>query len=154
MRGRGSDFVSPAELARRRAAGDIGYDDVVVLLRTTLMDPFTLEAARGDKDYIALFPEMLLPLLRKVRRILEISTPLRVPADLERLAEIRRFVRERATAFVLDPDLLPRSAPGRGQSGHQHHRPWLSGPCGVCRDRGGARRRRPGDTPARLDPAF
>jgi len=71
------------------------------------MDPFTLEAARGDKDYIALFPEMLLSLLRKVRRMLEISTPLRVPADLERLAEIRRFVRERATALVLDPDLLP-----------------------------------------------
>jgi anti-sigma regulatory factor (Ser/Thr protein kinase) len=103
---RGSDFVSPPELAQRRAAGAKGYDDAVVFLRTTLMNPFTLEAARGDQDYIELFLETLLPLLRKVRRTLEISTPLRIPADLERLVEIRRFVRERATTLGVDPDLL------------------------------------------------
>jgi anti-sigma regulatory factor (Ser/Thr protein kinase) len=104
---RGSDLVSPAELAQRRVAGDKGYDDVVVFLRTTLMNPFTLEPVRGDKDYIELFLETLLPLLRKVRRTLEISTPLRIPADLERLAEIRGFVRERATTLGVDPDVLP-----------------------------------------------
>jgi glutamate/tyrosine decarboxylase-like PLP-dependent enzyme/anti-sigma regulatory factor (Ser/Thr protein kinase) len=102
----GSYFVSPAELAQRRAAGKTGYDDVVVFLRTTLMNPFTLEPVRGDKDYIQLFLETLLPLLRKVRRTLEIGTPLRVPADLERLAEIRRFVKERATMLGVDLDVL------------------------------------------------
>jgi glutamate/tyrosine decarboxylase-like PLP-dependent enzyme/anti-sigma regulatory factor (Ser/Thr protein kinase) len=101
------DFVSSAELAQRRAAGETGYDDVVVFLRTTLMNPFTQERARGDKDYMALFFEILLPLLRQVRRTLEISVPLRIPADLERLAEIRRFVEERATTLGADPDLLP-----------------------------------------------
>jgi glutamate/tyrosine decarboxylase-like PLP-dependent enzyme/anti-sigma regulatory factor (Ser/Thr protein kinase) len=103
----GSYFVSPAELAQRRVAGEPGYDDVVVLLRTTLMNPFLLEPVRDDKDYIQLFLETLLPLLRKVRRTLEISTPLRVPADLEKLAQIRRFVRERATTLGVDPDLIP-----------------------------------------------
>ncbi len=103
---RGSFFVSPAELAQRRAGGDKGYDDVVVFLRTTLMNPFTLEPVRGDKDYIQLFLETLLPLLRKVRRKLEISTPLRIPAALERLAEIRRFVKERATTLGVEPDVL------------------------------------------------
>jgi anti-sigma regulatory factor (Ser/Thr protein kinase) len=102
----GSCFVSPVELARRRAAGDQGYDDGLVVLRTTLMNPFLLEPARGDKDYLHLFLETLLPLLRKVRRTLEISTPLRVPADLERLAEIRRFVEERATTLGVERDLL------------------------------------------------
>jgi len=103
----GSCFVSPAELARRRAAGDQGYDDGLVVLRTTLMNPFLLEPVRGDKDYLHLFLETLPPLLRKVRRTMEISTPLRVPADLERLAEIRRFVKERATTLGVDPDALP-----------------------------------------------
>jgi glutamate/tyrosine decarboxylase-like PLP-dependent enzyme/anti-sigma regulatory factor (Ser/Thr protein kinase) len=103
---RGSYFVSPAELAQRRAAGDKGYDDVVVFLRTTLMNPFTLEPVRGDRDYIQLFLETLLPLLRKVRRELEISAPLRIAADLEGLAEIRRFVKERATTLSVDPDVL------------------------------------------------
>jgi glutamate/tyrosine decarboxylase-like PLP-dependent enzyme/anti-sigma regulatory factor (Ser/Thr protein kinase) len=103
----GSCFVSPVELARRRAAGDQGYDDGLVVLRTTLMNPFLLEPVQGDRDYLHLFLETLLPLLRKVRRTLEISTPLRIPADLERLAEIRRFVKERAMTLGVDPDLLP-----------------------------------------------
>jgi anti-sigma regulatory factor (Ser/Thr protein kinase) len=103
----GSRFVSPAELAQRRAAGDQGYDDGLVVLRTTLMNPFLLEPVRGDKDYLHLFLEILLPLLRRVRRTLEISFPLRVPARLENLSEIRRFVRERATALDVDPDVIP-----------------------------------------------
>jgi anti-sigma regulatory factor (Ser/Thr protein kinase) len=100
-------FVSSADAAQRRAAGATGYDDVVVVLRTTLMNPFILEPVRGEKDYIELFLETLLPLLRKVRRTLEISTPLRIPADLERLTELRQFVKERATTLDVDPDLLP-----------------------------------------------
>jgi serine/threonine-protein kinase RsbW len=103
----GRYFVSPAELARRRAAGEEGYDDAVVFLRTTLMNPFTLEAVRGDQDYIQLFLETLLPLLRKIRRRLEISLPLRIPAKLENLSEIRSFVRERATELDVDPDIIP-----------------------------------------------
>jgi glutamate/tyrosine decarboxylase-like PLP-dependent enzyme/anti-sigma regulatory factor (Ser/Thr protein kinase) len=103
----GSCFVSPADLARRRAAGDQGYDDGLVVLRTTLMNPFLLEPVRGDRDYLHLFLETLPPLMRKVRRTLEISTPLRIPADLERLAEVRRFVTERATTLGADPDILP-----------------------------------------------
>ena len=102
----GEYFVPPAELAQRRAAGDLGYDDVVVCLRTTLMNPFILEPVKGDKDYVQLFLETLLPLLRKVRRTMEINIPLRIPADLERLAEIRRFVKERATTLGADLDLL------------------------------------------------
>jgi glutamate/tyrosine decarboxylase-like PLP-dependent enzyme/anti-sigma regulatory factor (Ser/Thr protein kinase) len=104
---RGDYLVSPVELTQRRAAGEEGYDDVVVSLRTTLMNPFILEPVRGDKDYIQLFLETLPPLLRKVRRTLEVSTPLRIQANLERLAEIRRFVRERATTLGVDPDILP-----------------------------------------------
>jgi serine/threonine-protein kinase RsbW len=100
-------FVSPAELGRRRAAGETGYDDVVVLLRSTLMNPFSLEAVRDDRDYVQLFLDSLLPLLRQVRRTLEISTPLRIPADLEELAGVRRFVRERAVTLGLDPEQLP-----------------------------------------------
>jgi glutamate/tyrosine decarboxylase-like PLP-dependent enzyme/anti-sigma regulatory factor (Ser/Thr protein kinase) len=103
---RGSYFVSPAELSRRRAAGEAGCDDVVVVLRTTLMNPFTLEPVRGERDYIELFLEVLLPLLREVWRALEIGIPLRVPAELERLAEIRHFVRQRAITLGADPDLL------------------------------------------------
>jgi serine/threonine-protein kinase RsbW len=93
-------------LAQRRAAGETGYDDVVVCLRTTLMNPFVLESVRGDKDYIELFLETLLPLLRTVRRRLEISTPLRISASLARLAEIRSFVQDRATTLGAEPDLL------------------------------------------------
>jgi len=100
---RGSYLVSPAELAQRRAAGEKGYDDAVVVFRTTLMNPFTLEPARGDKDYIHLFLETLLPLLRKARRTLDISAPLCIAAELESLAEIRRFVRERAAVLDVDP---------------------------------------------------
>jgi glutamate/tyrosine decarboxylase-like PLP-dependent enzyme len=61
----GSYFVSSDEVARRRAAGEEGYDDVVVVFRTTLMNAFTLEPVRGEEDYIDLFFEALLPLLRK-----------------------------------------------------------------------------------------
>ncbi len=103
----GDRFVSSAELARRRAAGDQGYDDELVVLRTTLMNPFLLEPVRGDKDYVHLFLETLPPLLRQVRRTIEISTPLCVTADLERLADIRRFVKERATTLGADPAVLP-----------------------------------------------
>jgi serine/threonine-protein kinase RsbW len=62
---------------------------------------------QGRKDYLHLFLETLPPLLRQVRRTLEIRTPLRIPADLERLAEIRRLVKERATTLGVDPDVLP-----------------------------------------------
>jgi anti-sigma regulatory factor (Ser/Thr protein kinase) len=103
----GSYFVSSAELARRRVAGDQGYDDGLVVLRTTLMNPFLLEPVRGDKDYLDLFLETLLPLLRRVRRALEISVPLRLPTRLENLSEIRRFVQERATMLDVDPGVIP-----------------------------------------------
>jgi anti-sigma regulatory factor (Ser/Thr protein kinase) len=97
------DFlVSPSELSDRRDAGEAGYDDVVTVFRTTLMNPFTLEPAHGDKDYIHLFLETLVPLLRKVRQTLDICTPYRVVAKLENLAEIRRFIREQAA--ILDVD--------------------------------------------------
>ena len=99
----GSYLVSPAELAQWQAAGEEGYADAVIVFRTTLMNLFTLEPARGDKDYVHLFLETLLPLLRQARRTLDISTPLRIAAELERLAEIRRFVRERAAVLDVDP---------------------------------------------------
>jgi glutamate/tyrosine decarboxylase-like PLP-dependent enzyme/anti-sigma regulatory factor (Ser/Thr protein kinase) len=106
MRIPGEYFVPSVELTRRRSAGELGYDDELVVLRTTLMNPFLLEAAQGNKDYLHLFLETLPPLLRKVRQTLEISTPLRVPANLERLAEIRRFVKERAKTLGVDPEAL------------------------------------------------
>jgi hypothetical protein len=65
---RGSYFVSSSELARRLAAGEAGYDDEVVVFRTTLMNLFTLEPVRGEKTYLDLFFETLLPLLRKTQR--------------------------------------------------------------------------------------
>ncbi len=102
----GSYFVSPVELAQRQASGEQGYDDGLVVLRTTLMNPFLLEPVRGDKDYLDLFLETLPPLLRKVRQTLELGTPLRLRANLERLAEIRNFVQERATTLGADQDLL------------------------------------------------
>jgi glutamate/tyrosine decarboxylase-like PLP-dependent enzyme/anti-sigma regulatory factor (Ser/Thr protein kinase) len=102
----GSCFVPAVELSQRRAAGEQGYDDGLVVLRTTLMNPFLLEPARGEEDYLHLFLEALPPLLRKVRRAVEISTPLQVPANLERLAEIRRFVQDRSTTLGLDPGNL------------------------------------------------
>lgn len=64
---RGNYLVSTTELTRRQAAGDRGYDNEIVVFRTTLMNAFTLEKVRGEKDYIDLFFETLLPLLRKVR---------------------------------------------------------------------------------------
>jgi glutamate/tyrosine decarboxylase-like PLP-dependent enzyme/anti-sigma regulatory factor (Ser/Thr protein kinase) len=97
-------LVSPSELSSRRDAGEAGYDDVVTVFRTTLMNPFTLEAAHGDKDYIDLFLETLAPLLRKARQTLEISTPHRVAAKLENLAEIRSYVREQAAILDVDQD--------------------------------------------------
>jgi serine/threonine-protein kinase RsbW len=70
------------------------------------MNPFLLEPVRGEKDYIQLFLESLPPLLRRVRRTLEISIPLRIPGELERLAEIRGFVKERATTLGVGRDVL------------------------------------------------
>lgn len=99
---RGDYLVSPSELSRRRDAGEKGYGDAVVVFRTTLMNPFTLEPVRGNKDYIHIFLETLVPLLRKARQTLDISTPYRVAAELENLTEIRRFVREQAA--ILDVD--------------------------------------------------
>jgi glutamate/tyrosine decarboxylase-like PLP-dependent enzyme len=72
---RGSYFVSSSELARRQAAGEAGYDDEVVVFRTTLMNPFTLEPVRGEKTYIDLFFETLLPLLHKAQLALPKSGP-------------------------------------------------------------------------------
>jgi glutamate/tyrosine decarboxylase-like PLP-dependent enzyme/anti-sigma regulatory factor (Ser/Thr protein kinase) len=96
-------LVSTAKLGQHRAAGAKGYDDAVVVFRTTLMNPFTLAPARGTKDYIDLFLETLLPLLRKARWTLDISTPLCVAAKLESLTSVRRFVRGRATVLGIDP---------------------------------------------------
>jgi glutamate/tyrosine decarboxylase-like PLP-dependent enzyme/anti-sigma regulatory factor (Ser/Thr protein kinase) len=97
------DFlVSPTELSACQDAGEGGYDNAVAVFRTTLMNPFTLEPADGDKDYIHLFLETLVPLLRKVRQTLDISKPYRVKAKLENLAKIRRYIREQAA--VLDVD--------------------------------------------------
>ena len=71
----GSYFVSSDEVARRRAAGEEGYDDVMVVFRTTLMNAFTLEPVRGEEDYIDLFFEALLPLLRKAESTLSKPEP-------------------------------------------------------------------------------
>ncbi|MFC2053237.1 ATP-binding protein [Chloroflexota bacterium] len=98
----GSYFVSPTDLSRMQDAGEVGYDDAVAVFRTTLMNPFTIEHAHGDKDYIHLFLETLEPLLRKVRQTLEISKPRRVVAKVENLAEIRRFIREQAAILHVD----------------------------------------------------
>jgi glutamate/tyrosine decarboxylase-like PLP-dependent enzyme/anti-sigma regulatory factor (Ser/Thr protein kinase) len=103
---KGSYLVSPAALKQLRDGGKKGYDDAVVVFRTTLMNLFTLEPAHGDKDYIDLFLETLLPLLRKARRSLETSTPLGIAAKPENLAAIRRFVRERAAILDVDPTTI------------------------------------------------
>ena len=68
------------------------------------MNPFTLELAHGDKDYIQLFLETLVPLLRQARKILEISTPQRFVARLENLAEIRRYIRHQAAVLDVDQE--------------------------------------------------
>jgi glutamate/tyrosine decarboxylase-like PLP-dependent enzyme/anti-sigma regulatory factor (Ser/Thr protein kinase) len=97
------DFlVSPFELSDKRDAGLAGYDDVVTVFRTTLMNPFTLEPVHGDKDYIHLFLETLLPLLRKVQQTLDISSPHRVVAKLENLSKIRRLIRDQAGILEVD----------------------------------------------------
>jgi glutamate/tyrosine decarboxylase-like PLP-dependent enzyme/anti-sigma regulatory factor (Ser/Thr protein kinase) len=97
------DFlVSPPELSTQRDAGEAGFDDRVAVFRTTLMNLFTLERAQGEKDYIDLFFETLLPLLRKVRQTLDISRPQLVSARLENLTEIRRFVEAQAAILDLD----------------------------------------------------
>ncbi len=64
---KGSYLVSATELSRQQTAGQKGYDNVIVVFRTTLMNPFTLEHAQGEQDYIDLFFEALVPLLRKAR---------------------------------------------------------------------------------------
>ncbi|MGD8751433.1 MAG: pyridoxal-dependent decarboxylase [Anaerolineales bacterium] len=99
-----SYFVSSKELVQKQDAGEVGYDDAVAVFRTTLMNPFTLEPAHGDKDYIHLFLETLEPLLRQVRQTLEIRTPHRVVAKLENLSEIRSYVREQAAILDVDED--------------------------------------------------
>jgi glutamate/tyrosine decarboxylase-like PLP-dependent enzyme/anti-sigma regulatory factor (Ser/Thr protein kinase) len=99
-----SYLVSSTELYQKQVAGEVGFDDAMAVFRTTLMNPFTLEPAHGDKDYIHLFLETLEPLLRKVRQTLEISKPRRVVAKLENLADIRGFVREQAAILDVDKD--------------------------------------------------
>lgn len=97
------DFlISPLELSTRHGAGEEGHDDRVAVFRTTLMNPFSLEATQGDKNYIQLFFETLVPLLRKVRKTLNISKPYQVVAKLENLANIRDFIREQAVALAVD----------------------------------------------------
>jgi glutamate/tyrosine decarboxylase-like PLP-dependent enzyme/anti-sigma regulatory factor (Ser/Thr protein kinase) len=97
-------LVSPEELSAHQDAGEEGYDDRVAVLRTTLMNPFTLEATQDEKDYIDLFLEALVPLLRKTRQTLDISKPHQVAARLENLAEIRRFVGQQAEVLDVDQD--------------------------------------------------
>lgn len=101
---KGDYFISSTALNFKQVAGEAGYDDTVAVFRTTLMNPFTLEPAYGDKDYIHLFLETLEPLLRKVRQTLEIRTPHRVMAKLENLAEIRSYIREQAAILDVDKD--------------------------------------------------
>jgi glutamate/tyrosine decarboxylase-like PLP-dependent enzyme/anti-sigma regulatory factor (Ser/Thr protein kinase) len=95
-------FLSSLELNQMQDDGKVGYDDIVAVFRTTLMNPFTIERVHGKKDYIHLYFETLETLLRKIRQTLEISSPYRVMAKLENLADIRRFVRERGA--ILDVD--------------------------------------------------
>ncbi len=97
-----SFFVSSLELNQKQDAGKAGYDDTVAVFRTTLMNPFILESAHGEKDYVQLFLETLVPLLRRVRQNLEISTPHRVKAKLENLTQIRGFIREQAAILDID----------------------------------------------------
>jgi glutamate/tyrosine decarboxylase-like PLP-dependent enzyme len=63
----GRFFVSTDELARQRAAAQTGFDDEMVVFRSTMMNLFTLQPVQEGKDYLDLFLEYLLPLLRKVR---------------------------------------------------------------------------------------
>lgn len=67
---RASYFVSAAELSRRRKTGTPGFDNAVIIFRSTMMNLFTLEKVRREKDYIDLFLESLPPLLRKARQTL------------------------------------------------------------------------------------
>ncbi|WP_295445868.1 pyridoxal-dependent decarboxylase [uncultured Thiodictyon sp.] len=64
----GRYFVPPAERKQRLAAGESGFDSEVVVFRTTLMNLFTLEPARGEKNYMELFLEGLPTLLRQARQ--------------------------------------------------------------------------------------
>lgn len=99
-------FIPSLELNQQQDGGNDGYDDVVAVFRTTLMNPFLVKPAHNDKDYIHLLFETLIPLLRKVRQTLEISSPYRIAAKLENLAEIRRFIRERGAILDLDQDVI------------------------------------------------
>ncbi len=99
-------FISSLELNQMQDEGKVGYDDIVAVFRTTLMNPFTIERAHGNKDYIHLLFETLEPLLRKVRQTLEISSPHRVAAKLENLAEIRHFVRERGAILDVEQAII------------------------------------------------
>ncbi|MBK8598295.1 MAG: hypothetical protein IPN83_22505, partial [Holophagales bacterium] len=65
---KGSYFVPKAESRKRQAAGEKGFDSEIVVFRTTLMNLFTLEPARGVKNYVDLFLESLPGLLRRAKR--------------------------------------------------------------------------------------
>jgi glutamate/tyrosine decarboxylase-like PLP-dependent enzyme/anti-sigma regulatory factor (Ser/Thr protein kinase) len=99
-------FISSLELNQMQDDGNLGYEDIVTVFRTTLMNPFTIERAHGNKDYIHLLFETLVPLLRKVRQTLEISSPYQVMAKLENLTEIRRFVRERGAILDVNQAII------------------------------------------------
>jgi glutamate/tyrosine decarboxylase-like PLP-dependent enzyme/anti-sigma regulatory factor (Ser/Thr protein kinase) len=99
-------FISSMELNQKQDAGEVGYDDAVTVFRTALMNPFTLEPAHGDKDYIHLFLDTLEALLRKVRQTLDIHVPYRVAAKLENLAEIRGFIRKQAAILDIDQTMI------------------------------------------------
>lgn len=64
---KGSYFVPKAESRKRQAAGEKGFDSEIVVFRTTLMNLFTLEPARGEKSYVDLFLESLPVLLRQAK---------------------------------------------------------------------------------------
>ena len=61
----GRYLVATADLRQRRQAGQAGYDDTIMVFRTTLMNPFLLEKVHGDQDYLELFLEELPSLLRQ-----------------------------------------------------------------------------------------
>jgi len=61
------DYFAPAAEVRRRQAGETGYDDAVMVFRTALMNPFTLEKVQDGKDYIDLFLEELPGFLQRAQ---------------------------------------------------------------------------------------
>ncbi|MEM5785693.1 MAG: pyridoxal-dependent decarboxylase [Syntrophobacteraceae bacterium] len=61
----GELLVSGEELAKKHAAGITGYDSQVTVLRTVIMNPFVLERAGRDGNYIGLFLDTMIELARK-----------------------------------------------------------------------------------------